>query len=79
MTHPPFHIIGDDRDSRWLVACDHASNAVPPEIGGGSLGLSDADMARHIAWDPGAAGVSIGLGELLGAPVVLGNFSRLVI
>ena len=79
MTHPPFHIIGDDRDSRWLVTCDHASNAVPPEIGGGSLGLSDADMARHIAWDPGAAGVSIGLGELLGAPVVLGNFSRLVI
>ena len=79
MTHPPFHIIGDDRDSRWLVACDHASNAVPPEIGGGSLGLSDADMARHIAWDPGAAGVPIGLGELLGATVVLGNFSRLVI
>ena len=79
MSHPPYHILGDDRDSRWLVTCDHASNAVPPEIGGGSLGLSDADMARHIAWDPGAAGVSIGLGELLGAPVVLGNFSRLVI
>ena len=79
MTHPPFHIIGDDRDSRWLVTCDHASNAVPPEIGGGSLGISDADMARHIAWDPGAAGVALGLGEMLGAPVVLGNFSRLVI
>ena len=79
MSHPPYHILGDDRDSRWLVTCDHASNAVPPEIGGGSLGISDADMARHIAWDPGAAGVSIALGELLGAPVVLGNFSRLVI
>ncbi len=79
MTHPPFHVLGEDRDSRWLITCDHASNAVPPEIDGGSLGISDADMARHIAWDPGAAGVSIGLGELLGASVVLGNFSRLVI
>ena len=79
MTHPPFHILGEQRDSRWLITCDHASNAVPTEIGGGSLGISKADMARHIAWDPGAAGVSIGLGELLGAPVVLGNFSRLVI
>ena len=79
MTHPPYHILGEDRDGRWLVTCDHASNAVPPEIGGGSLGISDADMARHIAWDPGAAAVSIGLGELIGAPVVLGNFSRLVI
>ena len=79
MTHLPFHILGEDRASRWLVTCDHASNAVPPEVGGGSLGLPDEDMARHIAFDPGAAGVSIALGELLGAPVLLGNFSRLVI
>ncbi len=79
MTHLPFHIHGEDRDSRWLVTCDHASNAVPPEIGGGSLGISEADMARHIAWDPGAAGVSVRLGELLTCPVVLGNYSRLVI
>ena len=79
MTHLPFHILGEDRDSRWLITCDHASNAVPPEVNGGSLGISDEDMARHIAWDPGAAGVSLALGELLGAPVVMGNFSRLVI
>jgi predicted N-formylglutamate amidohydrolase len=36
-------------------------------------------MARHIAYDPGAAGVSIRLAEKLEAPVVLSNFSRLVI
>lgn len=79
MTHLPFHILGEERSSRWLITCDHASNAVPPEVHNGSLGISDEDMARHIAWDPGAAGVAAGLGELLGAPVVLGNFSRLVI
>jgi len=79
MTYLPFHVLGEERDSRWLITCDHASNAVPPEVNGGNLGLPDEDMARHIAWDPGAAGVSIGLGELLGAPVVMSNFSRLVI
>lgn len=79
MTYLPFHIIGEERASRWLITCDHASNAVPPDVNGGTLGISNDDMARHIAWDPGAAGVAAGLGELLGAPVVLGNFSRLVI
>jgi predicted N-formylglutamate amidohydrolase len=36
-------------------------------------------MARHIAYDPGAAGVAHALGEALGAPVISANFSRLVI
>lgn len=36
-------------------------------------------MARHIAFDPGAFGVSCALGELLGSPVIAANFSRLVI
>lgn len=75
----PVHILGEDRMSRWLVICDHATNRVPPDIGGGSLGISADDMARHIAFDPGAAGVSIRLAERLGAPVVLSDFSRLVI
>ncbi|MCP5075404.1 MAG: N-formylglutamate amidohydrolase [Rhodobacteraceae bacterium] len=79
MTYLPFHIIGEDRPARWLITCDHASNAIPPEVNGGTLGLAPEDMARHIAWDPGAVGVSIALAEMLDAPAVLGNFSRLVI
>ncbi|NND41442.1 MAG: N-formylglutamate amidohydrolase [Boseongicola sp.] len=75
----PVIILGEERVSRWLIICDHATNRVPASINGGELGIADADMARHIAYDPGAAGVSIRLGELLGAPVVLSNFSRLVI
>ena len=85
MTHQPYHIFGEDRNAgeggagRWLITCDHASNAVPEAVNGGTLGLPPEDMARHIAWDPGAAGVSIALAEMLGGPAILGNFSRLVI
>ncbi|MFZ7092341.1 N-formylglutamate amidohydrolase [Primorskyibacter sp. 2E233] len=78
MTYTPYHIDGEDRDSPWLITCDHASNTVPPDLGG-TLGLHDSDMARHIAFDPGAAGVALALGRALGAPVLLSNFSRLVI
>lgn len=79
MTYTPFHIHGASRNARWLITCDHATNTVPPEVGGGSLGISDADMARHIAYDVGAAGVSRHLADLLGAPAILSDFSRLVI
>ncbi len=79
MTYQPFHIVGEDRPSRWLVTCDHAANTVPAPVNGGSLGIAPEDMARHIAFDPGAAGVTLGLAELLDAPAILSNFSRLVI
>jgi len=77
MTFEPYDIVGATRPSRWLVTCDHAANTVPPEIG--SLGIAPADMARHIAYDVGAAGVTRALADLLDAPAILSNFSRLVI
>ncbi|MFM2357120.1 MAG: hypothetical protein RLZZ528_2856 [Pseudomonadota bacterium] len=78
---PPdaYEIIGESRPSRWLVTCDHASNRVPPDIAGGSLGLPGADMERHIAYDVGAAGVARRLADLLDGPAILTRFSRLVI
>jgi predicted N-formylglutamate amidohydrolase len=72
-------IDGERRPGRWIVTCDHAANTVPDWIGGGSLGVAAEDMARHIAWDPGAAGVARALGSALDSPVVLSRFSRLVI
>lgn len=75
----PYHIKDAKRDSRWLVICDHASNTVPPWIKSGDLGISKSDMARHIAYDVGAAGLAQSLAHLLGAPAILSNFSRLVI
>ncbi len=74
-----YKLIGADRMGRWVVTCDHASNRVPAEIADGDLGLPPADMARHIAYDVGAEGVAMALGEALSAPVVASTFSRLVI
>ncbi|MHC0054181.1 N-formylglutamate amidohydrolase [Actibacterium sp. D379-3] len=79
MTYHPYHIIGEDRPARWLLTCDHAANTIPPQVAGGSLGVHPEDMARHIAFDPGAAGVTERLAELLNCPAILSNFSRLVI
>ncbi|MEQ5869756.1 N-formylglutamate amidohydrolase [Sagittula sp. NFXS13] len=78
MTYQPYTVMGAERDSRFLITCDHATNVVPPELGG-SLGLPEADMLRHIAFDPGAEGVARALADTLGAPAILSNFSRLVI
>jgi predicted N-formylglutamate amidohydrolase len=75
----PYHVEGADRPSRWVITCDHASNRVPPDVGGGDLGLPPEDMERHIAYDVGAAGVARALAEALDAPVILSDFSRLVI
>ncbi len=79
MTGQAYHIYGETRRSRWLVTCDHASNHVPDWVAGGDLGIAPADMARHIAWDVGAAGVAAALAERLDAPCILSDFSRLVI
>lgn len=74
---PAFTIHGGDRPRRWLVTCDHASNAVPDWVG--DLGVPAEDMDRHIAWDVGAAGLSVILADCLGCPAILSTFSRLVI
>ncbi len=79
MTYQPFVIDGAGRDGRWVVLCDHASNTVPDFVDGGTLGVGPGDMARHIAYDPGAEGVSRALAAALNGPAILSRFSRLVI
>lgn len=63
--------------SEFLLVCDHASRQVPRSLG--SLGLDDAQLASHIAWDIGAAGVAKQLSTDLDATLLLQGFSRLVI
>lgn len=60
-----------------MIVCDHASNRVPRALG--TLGLSAADLAGHIAWDIGAAAVARRLAGRLGAAAVLASYSRLVV
>ena len=61
----------------FVLVCDHASNRFPAEYG--FLGLPPAAREAHIAWDPGALGVSRHLSRLLDAPLVYSTVSRLVI
>ncbi|QHQ37508.1 N-formylglutamate amidohydrolase [Algicella marina] len=74
-----FEVVNELSSSPVLLLCDHASNFVPPTVSGGDLGLSAEDMARHIAWDVGAAALTRLLSAQLGAAAILSNFSRLVI
>src|SRR3546814_20038981 len=43
------------------------------------LGLDEAALARHIAWDIGIAEVTRHLARRLDAPAVLSRFSRLIV
>lgn len=60
-----------------LFICEHASAKVPSALG--ALGLSPAELDRHIAVDIGAAGVTRRLAAALNVPAVLAGYSRLVI
>ncbi len=62
---------------RYVIFCDHASNYIPAELE--DLGLPARELARHIAWDIGAAGVTEALSEILDAPAILCGTSRLAI
>jgi predicted N-formylglutamate amidohydrolase len=73
----PVGVYNGDGSGPFVITCDHASNFVPSEFGG--FGLEAADLLRHIAWDPGALGVSEEMSKRLGAPLVCGGVSRLVI
>jgi len=70
-------ILTGESSAEILLVCDHASNHIPAVYQG--LGVSADDLARHIAYDIGAADLTRALSRRLGAPAILSTFSRLVI
>ena len=74
---PPFETLNEQRTSRILIVCDHASCRIPDALG--TLGLSQVERTEHIGWDIGAGAVARRLSGLLDAPTVLAGYSRLVI
>ena len=74
---PALEVVNPDGRGRALLVCDHASARMPRRLG--TLGVRDADILRHVAWDIGAAAVARRLSELLDAPLLLSGYSRLVI
>jgi predicted N-formylglutamate amidohydrolase len=73
----PSRTIRPQGTGRFVFFCDHASNTIPEDLDG--LGLPASELARHIAWDIGAAGVTKALSEIFDAPAIFCNTSRLAI
>jgi predicted N-formylglutamate amidohydrolase len=74
---PPFSVYNEQGKAPVLLLCDHASKAVPEALG--DLGISQAELSRHIGWDIGGLDAAIALAAALDAPLVASGYSRLVI
>jgi predicted N-formylglutamate amidohydrolase len=74
---PPVHELNAASRSPFLFTCDHYGRLIPELLG--DLGLPEAELTRHIAWDIGIAGVAEALSRELDAHLVAQRYSRLVI
>lgn len=63
--------------SDLFLTCDHAGRRMPRRLG--QLGLPDAELERHIAYDIGARAVAVRLADALDATLIAQVYSRLVI
>ncbi len=74
----PVSVINRNGRSRIVLTCEHAGNCIPESLG--ILGLEEiSDLSRHIAWDVGAAATARHIANQIDAPLVLQNYSRLLI
>jgi predicted N-formylglutamate amidohydrolase len=75
--NPAVAVERENAPSPIVLLCDHASHRLPSRYD--ALGLSDSDLLRHFAWDPGALETCRALSRLLDAPLVYGCISRLAL
>ena len=73
----PFELVNPDASRPVLLLCDHATRFIPRALG--ALGLDEACLTRHIAWDIGIAEVTRRLAQRLDAPAMMSHFSRLIV
>lgn len=74
---PAVQIDRPEARSPFLLIADHAGRLIPQALA--TLGLSAAELDRHIAWDIGIAGLATRLSECLDATLIVQQYSRLVI
>ena len=72
-----FEVINPNADAPLIVCCDHAGERIPEPLD--NLGLERRFLDLHITYDIGARQVSTMLAHKLDAPLLLANYSRLVI
>ncbi len=73
----PVRVVNPDAKGPFILVCEHAGNRVPAALSG--LGVTAADLDRHIGHDIGAAAVAEHLADKLDSVLVLQRYSRLVI
>ena len=64
-TADSYSVIGGAAEAGLVILCDHARNAFPP--GYDTLGLPEAQLQRHIAYDIGAEALTKYLAASLSA------------
>ena len=69
--------INEDKESNFLIICDHASNRIPNEYK--RLGLNEEILTTHIAYDIGVKETATYIAKYLECPLVMSDFSRLLI
>jgi len=74
---PPVEILNPDAAAPVVFSCEHAGRSVPRRLE--NLGLTTAEIKRHIAWDIGAGAVARRMAAGLEACLVLQRYSRLVV
>ena len=70
-------IINQGTNDDYLVICDHASNRIPNKYD--NLGLNKETIESHRAYDIGISDVAYALSEKIKCPLIMTNFSRLLI
>ncbi len=73
---PPLGLENPTGASAVVLICEHAGRRIPERLG--NMGLDEAALSRHIAWDIGALGVSRVLAVRFDAPLLYQRYSRLV-
>ncbi|MCL7999723.1 N-formylglutamate amidohydrolase [Brucella sp. 21LCYQ03] len=73
----PLEVVGEHHRGHFFLTCEHAGRAIPSCLG--DLDIDRQEMDRHIAYDVGAEAVSRKLSDMLGAPLYIQRYSRLVI
>ncbi|SDU13874.1 N-formylglutamate amidohydrolase [Stappia sp. ES.058] len=73
----PVEIVNADSTSPILLICEHAGRKIPQKLG--SLGLTDEQLAQHIAYDIGTENLARNLAARFGCTLILQRYSRLVI
>jgi predicted N-formylglutamate amidohydrolase len=58
--------INEDKESNFLIICDHASNRIPSEYK--RLGLNEEILTTHIAYDIGVKETATYLAKYLRMP-----------